>query len=102
MSILICIARFKAKPSKSRMLIESLERLVPLTKSEDGCLSYELFMEEFYDGSYGCTWNVCLIERWKSRIHFDDHCNTDYIKHFFNIISPQVVEKTDIRLYTPQ
>lgn len=99
---LVCIARFKAKKNMSSHLIKSLEDVVLLTKNEDGCLLYDLCTEDYYSGAYGEIWDVCLVERWKSRKYFYNHRNTDYFKYFFNVTALPLIECSDIRLYTPQ
>lgn len=94
-----CVARFLAKSGKVDELIESLKKLIPDTLSEDGCIGYELTQEIQYSGSHGEKWDVCLIEKWKSREDFDLHCASSYITQFFERTAPTLVEKSDIRIY---
>jgi quinol monooxygenase YgiN len=96
-----CTARFLAKDGCKQLLIKELKLLIPETISENGCLHYELTEEIVYTGSFGDSWDVCLIERWRSREDFDAHCNMSYIKHFFDAIAKTCVEKSDVRLYSP-
>lgn len=101
MTVIHCVARFKAKTNKLELLVKSLQELIPLTLAESGCLNYALTKEVPYDGSYDDAWDICLIELWKTRADFDIHCNKPYIKDFFIEIAPNLVEKADVRLYSP-
>lgn len=94
-----CVARFLARSGKVDELVESLQQLIPGTLSEDGCIGYDLTREIQYSGSHGEKWDVCLIEKWKSREDFDLHCARPYITHFFEHTAQVLVEKSDIRLY---
>lgn len=94
-----CVARFLAKSGKVDELVERLRKLIPDTLSEDGCIGYELTREIQYTGSHGEKWDVCLIEKWKSRVDFDLHCTKPYITHFFDQTAQILVEKSDVRLY---
>ncbi|WP_186379648.1 putative quinol monooxygenase [Yersinia mollaretii] len=101
MSEINCIARFLAVSGKKNILIEELTKLIPLTISEKGCMHYELTEEIEYQGAAGRCWDVCLIETWRSREDFEQHCNTEYIKNFFDLTSKNIVELYDVRLYSP-
>lgn len=101
MSEIYCTARFLAKDGCKLSLINELKLLIPETISESGCVHYELTEEIAYIGAFGDVWDVCLIERWRSRDDFDAHCNMSYIKHFFDVTANMCVEKYDVRLYSP-
>jgi quinol monooxygenase YgiN len=94
-----CVARFLAKSGKVDELVESLCKLIPETLAEEGCIGYDLTREMQYSGSHGEKWDVCLIEKWKSRADFDLHCAKPYITHFFESTAKNLVEKSDVRLY---
>ncbi|RRW70208.1 antibiotic biosynthesis monooxygenase [Pantoea dispersa] len=94
-----CVARFLARNGKLDELIQSLQKLIPDTLAESGCMGYDLTREIQYAGSHGEAWDICLIETWKSREDFDLHCASPYITHFFEHTAPLLVEKSDVRLY---
>jgi quinol monooxygenase YgiN len=94
-----CVARFLAKNGMADELAESLRKLIPYTLSEEGCMGYELTCEIEYSGADGKKWDVCLIEKWKSRADFDLHCRMPYIVDFFENTAAVLVEKSDVRLY---
>ncbi|MEN3262973.1 putative quinol monooxygenase [Sodalis endosymbiont of Spalangia cameroni] len=102
MSNIYCVARFLAKKGFKDNLVRELVSLIPETTNEPGCLQYELTEEINYVGSDGSCWDVCLIERWRSREDFDTHCQKSYIKNFFDVTALKCVEKSDVRLYSPQ
>lgn len=99
MEIIYCVANFVAKEGYKETLARELALLIPETVSEPGCLKYELTEEISYSGSDGDSWDLSLIECWRTRDDFDSHCNSDYIRHFFNVTAKEYVEKSDVRLY---
>lgn len=101
MGEIFCVARFLAKDGYKQELVNELRLLIPQTIEESGCLSYELTSEIDYPGAFDSSWDVCLIERWRSREDFDAHCNMDYIRNFFDVAAKQFFEKIDVRLYEP-
>jgi quinol monooxygenase YgiN len=89
----VCIAEFRALPGKTAELIAALHILMEPTHKEPGCLRYELNQRSDDD-----RW-ITLIEKWKDRNVFDQHCAMPYIKHYFDKVRPLLVETFEVKLY---
>jgi len=90
---IVCVAQFKAKKGKEEELLETLHRLIPATRAEQGNIRYEL-NQAIEDP---CT--ITFIEKFASQEAFDYHCNTPYIKGFFETGPPRLVETVVVTLY---
>jgi quinol monooxygenase YgiN len=90
----VCIAEFRAKAGKTDELIEALHSLMAPTHREAGCLRYELNQR-----NDDPCW-VTFIEKWRDRRVFDEHCDTSYIKRFFDEVRPGLVETFEVKLYS--
>lgn len=64
---LTVVALIKAKPGKEAALREALLALVPITRQEPGCLTYDLHIATDQPGHF------YFHENWTSRRHLDDH-----------------------------
>lgn len=42
---------------------------------------------------------IIFVEKWKNKKAFDEHCNKEYIKMFFNNGKPEFVDIYDVTLY---
>ncbi len=89
----VCVAQFKAKQGKEEELLEALHGLIPATRSEQGNIRYEL--NQAVDDPRAIT----FIEKFASQEAFDSHCNTSYIKGFFDNVAPKLVESSVVTLY---
>jgi quinol monooxygenase YgiN len=89
----VCVAEFWALEGKTNELVAALHSLIKATHKEPGCMRYEL--NQRVDDDHGVT----FVEKWKDRKSFDEHCQTPYIKHFFDDVRPQLVEKFEVKLY---
>jgi quinol monooxygenase YgiN len=90
---IVCVAQFRAKEGKEEELLESLHGLIPATRREPGNIRYEL--NQAIEDSHTIT----FIEKFASKEAFDAHCNTPYIKGFFDNIAPGLVETFVVTLY---
>ena len=91
---LVCIAEFRAFEGKTEGLIKALHSLIELTLKEPGCLRYELNQR-----SDDPRW-IIFIEKWKDKETFDRHCAMPYIKHYFDVDRPELVEEFTVKLCT--
>jgi quinol monooxygenase YgiN len=89
----VCVAEWRAFEGKTEELVAALHSLIEATLKEAGCLRYEL--NQRADDS---RW-VTFIEKWKDREAFDRHCATPPIKHYYDVIRPQLVEQFEVKLY---
>jgi quinol monooxygenase YgiN len=89
----VCVAEFRAFEGKTEDLIAALHSLIEPTRKEPGCIRYEL--NQFVEDARRIT----FIEKWKNREVFDTHCQTPYIKRYFDEVRPQLVENFEVKLY---
>ncbi len=90
---LVCIAKFTAKDGDEDKLLASLHALIKITHQEGGCIRYEL------NQSIENPKVITFIEKWYDKETFDKHCNSSYIKEFFNEGKPNYVESFDVSLH---
>jgi len=90
---IVCIAQFMAKEGKEDELLEALHSLIARTRKEAGYIRYEL--NQAIDNPRTITFN----EKFRSKEDFDFHCNTPYIKGFFDNVAPPLVEGVTVTLY---
>jgi len=90
---IVCVAQFKAKQGKEAELLEALHGLISATRREKGNIRYEL--NQAIEDPRAIT----FIEKFASQEAFDLHCNTPYIKEFFDAVPPNLVESSVITLY---
>jgi quinol monooxygenase YgiN len=70
---LTVMARVKAKQGKEDLLKEALQSLVPLTRAEEGCVSYHLHQSLQDSGVF------VFFEKWRSKADMDAHLGQPYI-----------------------
>ncbi len=90
---LVCVAEFRAKEDSTDDLVAALHSLLDNTRREPGCIRYELNQRE--DDPRWLTY----IEKWADRKTFDEHCAMPYIKHYFDVVRPELVETFEVKLY---
>jgi quinol monooxygenase YgiN len=90
---IVCVAQFKAKEGKEAELLLALHDLIPATRREEGNIRYEL------NQAIEDPRTITFIEKFASQEAFDYHCNTPYIKDFFDRVSPPLVETVVVTLY---
>ncbi len=79
------IETLDALPGKAEELKKALLAMVPLSRAEKGCISYDLFQE--HDNPH----RFAVIMRWKDKQAYDGHNAAAFIQKF--------VEKFDNVLY---
>jgi len=82
-----CLSYFTAKPSRTDELIAALIQLINPTRSEDGCLLYELAI----DKSNQCF--LIMIEKFINAEALAIHEEQPYIKNFVENVMDKLCEK---------
>jgi len=90
---LVCVAEFLAIEGNAEGLTHALHSLIEPTHRERGCVRYELNQRS------DDPRRITFIEKWKDREAFDRHCATPYVKYFFDVVRPQLVEQFEVKLY---
>lgn len=73
---LTIVANIKAKSNKVDLVKAELEKLVPLTRSEEGCLQYDLHQDNENSAHF------MFYENWKSRELWQTHMNARHLQDY--------------------
>ncbi|MHA2384439.1 MAG: putative quinol monooxygenase [Candidatus Thorarchaeota archaeon] len=84
------IARIKVKDGMEEEVKKELMALVPLTRSEPGCINYDLHQLD----DDRCTF--MFHENWKSKGDLDKHLAMPYLKAFMEKAEGMLAEPVEI------
>lgn len=73
MADLDVVAVIKAKAGSEQVVQEALEALVGPTRSEEGCISYELFSSRVDSATF------ITVEKWRGQGDLDAHLQTPHL-----------------------
>lgn len=73
---LTIVANIKAKSDKIELVKSELEKLVPITRSEPGCLQYDLHQDNENPAHF------LFYENWDSRALWQTHMNAQHLKDY--------------------
>lgn len=93
MSILTVIATLRARPGKEEELKDLLTTLVGYTRTEMGCISYDLNRQQDDPSVFVMT------EYWTGRSALDQHNSMPYMREFAAAAPALVATPPEIRLY---
>lgn len=89
----VCVAQFTAKDGHEKELLHAMRGLIETTRAEPRCIRYELNVALENERV------ITFIEKFTSREAFDWHCNTPYIKTFFDQVAPPLMDAVTVTLY---
>ncbi len=87
------VVRLKSKPGKEAELKELLQGLIIPTRSEPGCISYELLMNKEDPKEF------TFVEEWKDDNALNGHFETSHIKNALQKLPGILAEEMDLRKY---
>ncbi|MEM7742233.1 MAG: putative quinol monooxygenase [Pseudomonadota bacterium] len=70
---LTILAQITAVPGKEALVRAELEKLVPITRAEAGCLQYDLHLDNEKPGLF------VFYENWESRVLWQSHMNAPHL-----------------------
>lgn len=73
---MILTAKLRAKPGRAQDLINIAERAIALSRSEEGCITYELLQDPFDQESF------TFFEKWRSREDLELHFKEPHFLEF--------------------
>ena len=76
MSRLTIVAHITAKPDKIVFLKAELEKLIDITRSEEGCVQYDLHQDNDNPAHF------MFFENWDSRELWQAHMNNQHLKDY--------------------
>ena len=74
---LTIVANIQANPDKIDLVKAELEKLVPITRAENGCLQYDLHRDNEDPGHF------LFYENWESRELWQTHMNAPTWRHIW-------------------
>jgi quinol monooxygenase YgiN len=73
-SALTLVATFQARPETREELARRLREMVPLTRTEPGCLSYDLHVDREDENRF------VFLETWADMAAWDVHMDTPHVR----------------------
>ena len=86
-------ARMKAKDGIAENVRQELMSLVPQTRSEEGCINYDLHQ------SVDEKTLFMFYENWRSKEDLDKHLEMPYLKSFLEKADKILAEPVDVTLW---
>ena len=90
---LTVVARFKAKAGKEAQLRGELLKLISPTRSEEGCVNYDLHESSEHPGEF------LFYENWTSQEALDKHLQAPHVKSLLGKSDQLVAEQPEITLW---
>jgi quinol monooxygenase YgiN len=92
MAILTVIATLRAKPGKEAELKDYLTALVGYTRTEVGCISYDLNQKQDDPTTF------VMVEYWTGRSALDQHLQMPYMQEFGAAAAALLAGSVDMQL----
>lgn len=92
-SPLYLIAEIHPDPQKLDEAFAAFTDLISATKKEQGCLLYDLVIEDDNPGIW------IMLEKWESKEAWDLHMASEHVKHMNEISSNFTVAETLLRFF---
>jgi quinol monooxygenase YgiN len=93
MKQLTVLAKVKAREGKEEDVKKELLTLVDLTRSESGCVSYDLHKSKNDNRLF------MFYENWTSTEDFDNHLNMPHLKDFIKRTENMLAEPIEVTLW---
>jgi quinol monooxygenase YgiN len=94
MADLSVVAVLTAKPGSADIVRDALVALVPPTRAEEGCLSYELYASDQPD-------TFVTVERWRAAEDLGAHMQTDHVQATFAAAGDHLATAPVVHSLTP-
>jgi len=88
------IAHFRAKAGQESRLRQELQRLLAPTRTEAGCISYDLHQSQSDPALF------VFYENWASQAALDAHFQTPYLQALLKLVPDLVDGRPDITKWT--
>lgn len=92
---LTVVALIKAKPGSEGVVRDALAALVPPTREEDGCSSYELYESATAAGTF------VTVESWREQGDLDAHMKSPHVGATFAAAGEGLDGAPEIHVLTP-
>jgi quinol monooxygenase YgiN len=88
MSHLTIVANIHASPTQIDLVKTELEKLIPVTRAEKGCIQYDLHQDNSNPAHF------VFYENWVSRELWQEHMNAPHLAAYMQATEGAVVEFT--------
>lgn len=88
MSKLTIVANIKANSNKVDLVKAELEKLIPITRAEQGCINYDLHQDNENPAHF------VFFENWESRELWQTHMNNQHLQDYLTATEGCVEEFT--------
>lgn len=88
MTILTIVANIHANPDRIELVKAELEKLVPITRAEPGCIQYDLHRDNANPAHF------MFYENWETRELWQAHMNASHLVAYVQATEGAVVEFT--------
>ncbi|WP_417434529.1 putative quinol monooxygenase [Hoeflea sp.] len=88
MTRLTIVANIKANPDKIALVKAELEKLIPITRAEAGCINYDLYQDNANPAHF------VFHENWETRELWQTHMNAPHLAAYMQATEGAVVEFT--------
>ena len=88
MSKLTIVADITAKPESVELVKAELEKLIPITRKEEGCIQYDLHRDNDDPNHF------MFYETWTSRDLWQEHMNAPHLVEYMKATDGAVAEFT--------
>lgn len=85
---LTILAQITAHPGKEDLVRAELEKLIPITRAEQGCIQYDLHVDTTNPGVFA------FYENWESRELWQTHMNAPHLAGYMEATDGAVAEFT--------
>ncbi|MEM7528233.1 MAG: putative quinol monooxygenase [Pseudomonadota bacterium] len=85
---LTILAQITAQPGKEGLVRSELEKLVPITRAEAGCLQYDLHLDTENPGFF------VFYENWETRALWQTHMNAPHLAAYMTATEGAVASFT--------
>jgi quinol monooxygenase YgiN len=90
---LTVVASIKSKEGKEAEVEKTLRGLIPPTRSEKGCINYNLHRSQEDPGLF------MFYENWASREALDQHLATPYLQDFLSRVEDLLDGPVDLQMF---
>ena len=91
--MIVVTAHIEADPKHLGELVKRAQALLPLSRQEDGCVSYEFFVDALQPNSF------LFLETWRDRAALDNHFGQPHFKDFIHHLPNMILGKPRIITY---
>ncbi|MCY0146956.1 MULTISPECIES: putative quinol monooxygenase [Hoeflea] len=86
MTTLTIVANIHANPDQTELVRAELEKLLPITRAENGCLQYDLHRDNDNPAHF------MFFEKWESRELWQTHMNAPHLAAYMKATDGAVAE----------